>query len=118
MKRDGTDVPCEGTVWVVPDDGTVVRTRLRLRKFADTMTMSEMKDRRPAAAGQTDTSRRQRSGRRRPPRRRSPLLPRQRRASPRQPVAGSTTAQSSAPPPDPGPQSRRMDAMEDMFPTI
>jgi hypothetical protein len=35
MKRDGTDVPCEGTVWVAPDDGTVLRTRLQLRHFAD-----------------------------------------------------------------------------------
>ena len=35
MKRDGSDVPCEGTVWVVPADGTIVRTRLRLRNFAN-----------------------------------------------------------------------------------
>jgi hypothetical protein len=35
--RKGRDVPCEGRVWVVPDDGTVVRTRLRLRGFADEM---------------------------------------------------------------------------------
>jgi hypothetical protein len=41
MKRDGTDVPCEGTVWVVPGDGTVVRTRLKLRNFANTVTMGE-----------------------------------------------------------------------------
>jgi hypothetical protein len=38
MKRDGSDVPCEGTVWVVPEDGTVVRTRMRLRNFANTIT--------------------------------------------------------------------------------
>jgi hypothetical protein len=35
MKRDGSDVPCEGTIWVEPGDGTVVRTRLKLRNFAD-----------------------------------------------------------------------------------
>ena len=40
MKSDGTDVPCEGTVWVVPADGTIVRTRLRLRNFANTTFMS------------------------------------------------------------------------------
>jgi VWFA-related protein len=34
-KRDGTDVPCGGSVWVIPEDGTVVRTRIRLRNFAD-----------------------------------------------------------------------------------
>jgi hypothetical protein len=40
MKRDGTDVPCEGTIWVNPADGTVVRTRLRLRNFANLSYMS------------------------------------------------------------------------------
>ena len=40
MKRDGSDVPCDGTVWVAPADGTVVRTRLRLRNFADQAFMS------------------------------------------------------------------------------
>jgi VWFA-related protein len=40
MKRDGSDVPCEGTVWVVPADGTIVRTRLRLRNFANLTFMS------------------------------------------------------------------------------
>jgi hypothetical protein len=35
MRSDGSDVPCEGTVWVVPADGTIVRTRLRLRNFAN-----------------------------------------------------------------------------------
>ena len=46
MKRDGTNVPCEGTVWVMPEDGTVVRTRLRLRDFANQLTMTGM-ERRP-----------------------------------------------------------------------
>lgn len=51
VKRDGTSVPCEGTVWVVPEDGTVVRTRLKLRNFANAMTMMGT-DRRAAGAGQ------------------------------------------------------------------
>jgi hypothetical protein len=33
--RDGRDVPSTGRVWVVPGDGTIVRTRLELRHFAD-----------------------------------------------------------------------------------
>ena len=40
MKPDGSDVPCEGTVWVNPADGTIVRTRLRLRNFANLSFMS------------------------------------------------------------------------------
>jgi hypothetical protein len=39
MKRDGTDIPCEGTVWVVPEDGSIVRTRVHLEKFADMVRM-------------------------------------------------------------------------------
>jgi len=35
MTRTQKDVPCEGTVWVVPSDGTIVRTRVQLRGFAD-----------------------------------------------------------------------------------
>jgi len=35
MTRAGQDVPIEGGLWVKPDDGTVVRTRLRMRNFAD-----------------------------------------------------------------------------------
>ncbi len=31
----GKDVPASGVVWVVPADGTVVRTRLEFRNFAD-----------------------------------------------------------------------------------
>lgn len=37
-RRDGTDVPLEGTLWIIPADGAVVRTRLRMRGFLDTMT--------------------------------------------------------------------------------
>jgi hypothetical protein len=33
--REGRDVPCEGTLWVVPNSGTVIRTRLELHDFAD-----------------------------------------------------------------------------------
>jgi hypothetical protein len=33
--RSGRDVPCRGRVWVVPSDGTVVRTLVELRNFAD-----------------------------------------------------------------------------------
>jgi hypothetical protein len=33
--REGKDVPASGQVWVVPADGTVVRTLLELRHFAD-----------------------------------------------------------------------------------
>ncbi len=43
MTRTGKDVPCEGTIWVRPDDGAVVRTRLRLRGFADAMSMGDVK---------------------------------------------------------------------------
>jgi hypothetical protein len=39
MRRNGVDVPMEGSLWVVPADGTVVRTRLRLKNFADTLAM-------------------------------------------------------------------------------
>jgi len=34
MTRAGKDVRCEGTIWVVPGDGTVLRTRLSIRGFA------------------------------------------------------------------------------------
>jgi hypothetical protein len=33
--RAGRDVPCRGLVWVVPGDGTIVRTHLELRNFSD-----------------------------------------------------------------------------------
>ena len=39
MRRAGADVPMEGTLWVVPADGAVVRTRLRLKNFADALAM-------------------------------------------------------------------------------
>ena len=35
MTRAGQDVPLEGSLWVNPVDGTVVRTRLKMRNFAD-----------------------------------------------------------------------------------
>jgi VWFA-related protein len=35
MTRAGQDVPIEGTLHVKPDDGTVVRTRFKMRNFAD-----------------------------------------------------------------------------------
>lgn len=41
MTRGGLDVPVEGTLWVVPEDGTVVRTRLKMRNFADRMAAPE-----------------------------------------------------------------------------
>jgi hypothetical protein len=38
MTRAGKDVPIDGTLWIVPADGAVVRTRLRMRGFADATT--------------------------------------------------------------------------------
>ena len=38
VTRAGADVPMAGTLWVVPADGTVVRTRMVMRNFADKMT--------------------------------------------------------------------------------
>jgi hypothetical protein len=35
MTRAGKDVPVEGTLWVNPDDGTVIRTRIRMKNFLD-----------------------------------------------------------------------------------
>jgi hypothetical protein len=35
--RAGKDVPLEGSLWINPQDGTVIRTRLKLRNFADDM---------------------------------------------------------------------------------
>jgi hypothetical protein len=37
MNRAGKDVPMDGTLWVNPDDGTVVRTRMHMEHFADTV---------------------------------------------------------------------------------
>jgi len=39
MRRSGADVPMEGTLWVIAADGTVVRTRLRMKNFADAMAL-------------------------------------------------------------------------------
>lgn len=41
MTRAGLDVPVEGTLWALPEDGTVIRTRLRMRNFADRMSAPE-----------------------------------------------------------------------------
>lgn len=40
-RRDGTDVPSQGTLWVLPEDGTIVRTRLQLKGFADSVAMGD-----------------------------------------------------------------------------
>jgi hypothetical protein len=114
MKRDGTDVPCEGTVWVVPDDGTVVRTRLRLRKFADTMTMSVQK---APPVSQTPITEYVTPA----PQQVAPApAPAQQAPPPStsgQPAAGGsvTTTQWS---PELAAPGRRLDVMGDMFPTI
>lgn len=39
--RAGKDVPAEGSIWIIPDDGTIVRTRLRLEGFADTIALGD-----------------------------------------------------------------------------
>lgn len=36
----GKRVPLEGTLWVVPDNGTIVRTRIKLRNFLDVVTIA------------------------------------------------------------------------------
>jgi hypothetical protein len=38
MTRSGKDVPVEGALWVTPEDGTVIRTRIRMRNFLDAET--------------------------------------------------------------------------------
>ena len=43
MNRAGKDVPMDGTIWVNPDDGTVVRTRMHMEHFAD-QTVSPIQD--------------------------------------------------------------------------
>lgn len=55
--RAGADVPIEGALWARPDDGTVVRTRLLMRNFADQMTSPEQSDpkQRPAVNPNTPT---------------------------------------------------------------
>jgi hypothetical protein len=49
MTRSGKDVPVEGTLWLA-EDGTVVRTRMRMKNFADTQTsaMQQAPAQRPA----------------------------------------------------------------------
>ena len=49
MNRAGKDVPMDGTVWVNPEDGTVVRTRMHMEHFAD-QTVSPIQDT-PAVPG-------------------------------------------------------------------
>lgn len=44
--REGRDVPVAGKLWIVPDDGTVVRTRLELREFSDVVVGSNPSSRR------------------------------------------------------------------------
>lgn len=39
MRRSGADVPMDGTLWVIPADGTVVRTRLKMKNFADAIAL-------------------------------------------------------------------------------
>ena len=50
MTRAGSDVPVEGSLWVSTADGTVMRTRLRMRNFADAVVS------RPLARGLTRLS--------------------------------------------------------------
>jgi hypothetical protein len=51
MTRAGKDVPCEGTVWVSPVDGTVLRTIVSFRGFADDRVGATVRDK-----GSQDTS--------------------------------------------------------------
>jgi hypothetical protein len=39
--REGKDVPSEGTLWILSGEGTIVRTRLQLKGFADTVNMGD-----------------------------------------------------------------------------
>jgi hypothetical protein len=122
MKRNGTDVPCEGTVWVVPDDGTVVRTRLRLRNFANLMTMTGVDDSPadrvrwqeyviPTPPPQTPAPQTP------PPQTSSPQTPPP--TSPGQPSTGTgTTNTQPQQVTQPSPADRRMPEMPDVFPDI
>jgi hypothetical protein len=40
-RRDGRDVPMEGKLWVIPEEGTVVRTSVRFRGFSDAVSSKE-----------------------------------------------------------------------------
>ena len=42
--RAGQNVPSRGTLWVRPGDGTIVRTRLQLSGFADSVAMTAPRD--------------------------------------------------------------------------
>lgn len=44
MTRAGKDVPCEGTVWVSPADGAIVRTLVSFRGFADDRVLQDVRD--------------------------------------------------------------------------
>lgn len=111
MTRAGKDVPCEGTVWVVPADGTVVRTRVRLSGFADQTRMLELG--RQSVGGQPGEGAA-------PPSDATPSRPSPTPTSPAQPQPTSPTpapttsagrpspgASSAAPPPAP-PSARSM----------
>jgi hypothetical protein len=54
MTRAGRDVPMDGMLWVVPADGTVVRTRMRLKNFADATAVSQQAGPEPVAPDVTD----------------------------------------------------------------
>jgi VWFA-related protein len=41
--RAGVSVPAQGTLWISPEDGIVVRTRLQLKGFADAIAMAGSK---------------------------------------------------------------------------
>lgn len=58
MTRGGIDVPVEGALWVIPEDGTVVRTRLKMRNFADRQATPEQNAprNRPAVNPNTPTA--------------------------------------------------------------
>jgi hypothetical protein len=47
MTRAGKDVPAEGMLWVLPEDGTIVRTQVGFRGFADQTAFAQ-----PRTAGQ------------------------------------------------------------------
>jgi hypothetical protein len=53
MTRAGKDVPMEGSLWVTPAEGAVVRTRMRLRNFADAETTSQPHQPEERRAGST-----------------------------------------------------------------
>lgn len=54
--RAGNDVPLEGTLWIA-EDGTVIRTRLKMKNFADTQTstIQQGPSQRPAVNPNTPT---------------------------------------------------------------